>query len=363
MIKHRVVLASLLAVTGLVLTGCKPKQKAMGGGPPGGMEMQVVAVEASRQSVAENISLVGNILANESVEIKSEIDGTIKEIKFQEGERVEKGQELILLDSGELAAGVEEAEATFKLGQLNVDRAKELQKNKLISQQEFDQITSTFQVNRADLNQKRELLKDTRITASFSGIIGARTVGPGQVISKNTVFTWLTDLDPVKVEINVPERFVSELKVGQAIEISVVSYLGRKFAGEVYFVSPQIDTTTRTALIKAKVSNRELELKPGMFANLDLTLKRRDASVVIPEAALSRLMDDGKAMIFVIDTNNTAQMRPVSLGVRLTGRVEILKGLDAGEKVIVEGLQKIGPGSKVKIAPPESAAPYQNKKS
>jgi len=164
------------------------------------------------------------------------------------------------------------------------------------------------------------------------------------------VLTWLTDLDPVKIEINVPERFVGALKIGQPIEIKVAAYPGKKFKGEIYFISQQLDPTTRTVLIKGKVPNPDSQLKPGMFANLDLTVAVREKALVIPERGLSRVLNDNKAMVFIVDDKSKAQMRPVKLGIRLAGEVEIVEGLQPGEKVIVEGLQKIGPGSVVKVA-------------
>ena len=145
---------------------------------------------------------------------------------------------------------------------------------RLVSRQEFDQAAAVFDVNRAGLELKRQMLKDTRIAAPFAGTTGARMISPGQVIAKNTTLTWLVQMDPVKVEVNVPERFLGQLKLGQEIELSVASLPGRKFRGRVYFIAPQIDTNTRTALVKARLANPKQELRPGMFANLDLAQLR-----------------------------------------------------------------------------------------
>jgi membrane fusion protein (multidrug efflux system) len=312
--------------------------------------MQVVIAEVKQQSVAEKISLVGNLLPNESVEVKSEIEGTVLEINFQEGHPVEKGQLLIRLDERKLTATVSEAEANFKLTETNLERARHLFRDKLISKEEFDRATSTHQAQEAGLELKRQQLRDARITAPFAGIAGARSVSPGQVISLNTVLTWISDLDPIKVEVNVPERFLAQLKTGQKIELTVASRPGKKYAGEVYFISSQVDTATRTALVKATVPNESGELKSGMFASLDLTLNVRDKAIVIPESALSRVMTQDRAMVFVVDHADAAQLRPVKLGLRLAGQVEIVEGLSPGERVVVEGVQKLGPGAKVKTA-------------
>jgi len=342
----------------LVLTGCSKKNDAGSKGP---LVVQVVAVEAKRQPVAETLSLVGSVAAKEMVEIKSETDGVVQEILFKEGQRVEKGQLLVLLDESKLAATVAESEANFKLSRANYERSQQLFKDKLISQQEFDQAAATFNVSQASLDLKKRQLKDARIYAPFNGVIGARNVSPGQVIAKNITMTYLIDFDPVVVEFNVPERFLSQLHVDQTMEVGVATYPGRKFKGKVYFVSSFVDPVTRTALVKAYIPNPDAALKPGMFANLDLTLTIRDNSVVIPEVALNQILDGDRANIFIVGEGNKVVSKTVSLGVRLAGQVEVLNGLAGGEKVIVEGLQKIGPGATVRLAPAEAAAPYEQK--
>jgi len=345
---HRIVRLLLLPAV-LTLAGCNKKSGA-GNAPPPAPVSQVVAVEARRQPVSETLSLVGTLAANEMVEIKSEADGMAEEINFTEGERVEKGRLLIKLDENKWTASVAEAEANFKLSRANYERSQQLFKDKLISQQEIDLTASLFQANQASLELRKRLLKDTRIYAPFAGVMGARQISPGQVISKNLTLTWLVDLDLVKAEINVPERFLSQLAVGQTIEVGVAAYPAEKFKGEVYFIAPQVDPATRTAFVKARIKNADFKLKPGMFANLELTLKIRDNSVVIPESALVQLLDGERAMIYTVDETSAAKLTPVKLGVRLAGLVEVMEGLKGGEMVVTEGVQKIGPGAKVKLA-------------
>jgi len=345
-------LASGAAALSLV-SGCGKKSSG-GGGPPGGFTVQVVAVGAKRQPVTESLSLVGSVSANEAVEIKAQTDGEVQEINFSEGQPVQKGDRLIRLDETKLAAAVAEAESNFKLSQANFERATNLFTDKMISPQEYDQATAAYDLNRATLELRKRQLQDARIYAPFSGTVGARNISPGQVITKDTVLTTLVDLDPVKVEINVPERFLSQVQTGQEIEVSVAAFPGRKFAGKVYFVAPSVDSATRTALVKATIPNSSHELKPGMFANLDLTLKVRDQAVVIPESAVS--LQENQASVFVVGPDNTVQLRPVTLGLRMPGLVEITHGLQGGEKVITEGVQKVGPGAKVVLASKEAAA-------
>jgi membrane fusion protein, multidrug efflux system len=338
----------------LAAVGCR-KQDA-GAAAPGSFAVQVVAVEAKRQPISESLSLVGTLAANEMVEIKSEADGMVEEINFKEGERVEKGHLLFRLDESKFAASVAEADASFKVAQANFGRTGELVKEKLVAQQEFDTIAAQYQAARATLDLRKRQLKDARIYAPFAGIVGARQVSPGQVIARNTTLGWLVDLDTLKAEFNVPERFFSRARLGQIIELSVATYPGEKFQGEVYFISPHVDPVFRTVLVKAYVKNQEQRLRPGMFANLDLTLKVREQAVLVPESAITISSD--KASLYTIESGDTAQLKPVTTGLRTGGKVEITEGLNGGELVIVEGTQKLRPGAKVKLAPPEAAQPY-----
>lgn len=343
-------LVSLLAVLVSIspaVTGCK-KEAAKGGGAPPAYAAQAVIAEAKLQAVNETLSLVGSVAANEMVEIKSETDGTLEEVLFTEGQKVKQGDLLIRLDESKFSASVNEAEANFKLTETTYERNKQLLRDKLISQQEYDQAAAQYQANKASLELKKRLLKDARIYAPFKGTMSSRQVSPGQVIAKNTTLTWLIDLDPVKVELNVPERFVSQLKVGQKIEITVAAYPGRTFLGEVFFVAPFVESATRTALVKARIDNPNSELKPGMFANLNLTLKLKEDAIVIPESSV--IASGDRNIVYVLDQEDAAQIRPVKIGIRQAGLVEILSGVKPGERVVAEGIQKIRPGGKVKAS-------------
>src|SRR5262249_272893 len=149
------------------------------------------------------------------------------------------------------ATALAEAESNFKLSKTTYERAQQLSREHLISQQEYDTAASTFELNKATVGRRQRDLKDARIYAPFSGVIGARYVSPGQVIARATRMTVLVDLDPVKVEISVPERFLSQVRVGQELELSVAAFGARKFRGKVYFVAPEVDPITRTAVVKA----------------------------------------------------------------------------------------------------------------
>lgn len=335
----------------VLIVGCKKKQAAAGSAPAM-PPTQVIAAEARQQPVAETLAVVGTLAANEFIEVKSETDGTIAEILFEEGQPIKKGDLLIRLDETKFAAALAEAEANLKLAATTFERSKELQRGKLISQQEYDQSASLFQANQATVELRKRQLQDARIPAPFSGVVGSRNVSPGQVIAKNTTLTWLMDIETVKAEFNVPERILGEVKPGQGIELRVAAFPKERFKGEVYFLAPQIDPNTRTLLMKARVPNPKHLLRPGMFVNLDLTLTLREKAIMVPESAVMSMGD--RTMVYVI-ADAKAQMRPVKVGLRLPNEIEIIEGLKAGEKVVAEGVQKVRPGAPVIISAPNTS--------
>lgn len=320
--------------------------------------IQVVAIEAKQQPISESVTLVGSVAPNEYVEIKAEIDGTVREIAFQEGQHLDKGQLLVALDETKLQASLNQAEANLKLSQATYDRSQQLLREKLISQQEYDQNVATHSVNDAAVALMRRNLRDARILAPFDGVAGSRQISPGQVISRNTTLTSLIDLQSVKVEVNVPERYLSQVQVGQKIRFSVAAFPGEVFEGDVYFISPQLDSGTRTALVKARVQNPQSKLRGGMFASLGLSLKLRESALVIPEPAL--MSNGDRVNVFVVKPDRTVEIRPIVVGLRIAGKAEVTKGLNPGEQVVVEGIQKLAPGMSVKFAPPKASAPYMN---
>lgn len=338
--------AIALAVgTVLALAGCQ--RSAGPGGPRGGMVVHVVGVEVSRQPIEDTIALVGTMAANESVDIKSELDGTVEEIVFHEGDMVAQGQVLGRIDRRKLEASLAEAEAKLTLAEINRQRYETLVASRAVSQQEYDQAASTYEATHAMVELMREQLKDATVTAPFDGVVGQRLISVGQFVSKGTSLTSLIDWNPMKVAFEVPERYLSSLRKEQPMTVSVAAYPQERFTGTVYFIDPQVDPDTRTALVKAYVPNPDARLRPGMFANLTLILNTRQDALVVPETAL--LFQGQTTSVFIVDAQQTAQSRPVKTGIRLAGLVEITEGLSIGDVVVTEGTQKLHPGAAVKV--------------
>jgi len=302
--------------------------------------------------VLDEIDLVASLAPNERVELKSEISGVIEEIAFTEGDSARKGQLLIAIDDVKLKARLAEAEADFSVAKTNLDRNRNLRQTNTISEQAYDQSTGEADAAEAHLELRRRELEDARIRAPFDGVIGLRRVSPGQYIQAGQELTTLVSIDPIKADFQVPERYIGVLETGQQIRISVAAYPDKAFHGEVYFISPEVSVSTRNVLVRAYVANADGLLKPGMFGNLSLVVDVKEDAVVVPESAI--VVRANRTLVIVVDENNAAQIKMVKPGLRLDGAVEILEGLRGGERVIVEGHQKLGPGSPVNPLGPEA---------
>ncbi|MGC9452118.1 MAG: efflux RND transporter periplasmic adaptor subunit [Oceanipulchritudo sp.] len=330
----------------LALPGCGEKQenKAAGGGYP----VSAVVAPVEKTALEEKIFLVGSLEAIDEVDLISEVDARVVELNFEEGETVQKGQLLIQLDARKLEASLAEMRSRYQLAKTDLDRAAILLERETISEQDYDQAEAEFDAARALLDLAEERLEDATIRAPFDGIMTERLISPGQYTSRGQKLASLVQMHPLDVEFNVPERYIGQLESGQRIEIGVEAYPEEAFEGEVVFISPRVDRASRTVLVKARVGNVDRRLKPGMFGNLELIFQARGEALVIPEAAISYTGD--KATVVVMNAEGKAEFRPVEVGIRLAGKAEILSGLETGERVVVEGFQKMGPGTTVQVS-------------
>jgi len=335
---------SLLLV--LALASCK----APAGGPPeGDWAMRSVLYQIEGQEVVDDIEVVGTLYANESVELRSEVSGRMEKIHFEEGEQVKKGELLFEVDATKLLADVNQSKANFNLAKADLDRSQDLFKKRTISSQEFDQAKAEFQAREAELARLSQLLREARVEAPFDGFLGSRRISPGQYISVGDSVTSLVSADPIKLEFEVPERYLARLAVGQTVNVTVAPFPGKTFKAEVYFISPQIDIDSRTAQVKALIDNPDARLRPGMFANLKLVLDVRADAVVIPQSAI--MYSQEGQIVYLVTPEYRVKSQEIQAGKVLSGRVEILSGLSIGDVIVIEGMQKLSDGSLVEAAP------------
>jgi membrane fusion protein (multidrug efflux system) len=338
-------IAGLLFCAAVFGCGRPPAGQAVGG------DFQVRAVVAlvEERPIEEKIFLVGNLAPTELVDLRSELDAKVIGLGFEEGDQVQTGQVLVRLDDSKLQAELEEAQARYNLARLDFERGESLLESRTISKQQFDQFDASFEAAAAQLQLVRERLRDSVIKAPFDGQMTERRVSPGQYVDTGELLSTLVQITPLKVEFNVPERYLGQIDLDQQIDISTVAYPGQRFGGRVYFISPRLDEDTRTVLVKAYIDNEERLLKPGMFANLDLIFRASGDALVIPETAISYRGDE--ATVVVVNEEDRAEFRSVSVGLRLSGLAEITDGLSVGERVVVEGSQKLSPGTAVIVSP------------
>jgi len=330
-----------LLAAGLLLT---PAVALAQDGPEKGVPVEAAKVVAA--PLSEQVTAVGTLLSDESVTISAEIPGRLKEIHFVEGQPVEKGAQLFILDDSVYRAQLADAEAKLKLAEQTYKRTSQLFSSKYATAQSADEAVSNLAVAKAAVELAGVQLEKTRIVAPFSGIIGLRQVSVGEYITAGRALVNLEAIDPVKADFRVPEKFLPAIKVGQTIRIGVDAFPGDTFEGKVYAIDPRIDVAGRSLLVRAKVPNKDQELRPGLFARVTVLLKLKEDALTIPEQAIVPQGDS--QYVFKIDDGKVT-LTKVTLGMRRSGRVEILHGLSADDQVVTAGQLKLRDGSQVSI--------------
>jgi membrane fusion protein (multidrug efflux system) len=296
------------------------------------------------ERVSQKLEALGNARANESVEVTSKTSNVVSSVTFRDGERVRKGQLLVRLDDSQQRADVAAAEAAVAESERLYNRSRELMSTEALSRAQFDQLEATLKANRARLAAANARLEDTVIRAPFGGRVGLRRVSVGTLISPGDVITTLDDTSVIKLDFSVPENFLSTLREGLAVRATAPAFPGRAFTGKVASIDSRVDLNTRSVTVRALLTNEDGALRPGMFLNVSLANDEREA-LVIPEEALTPEAE--RQFVFVV-SDGKAERREVRIGGRRPGSVEVLAGLSAGERVVVEGTQKVRDGATVR---------------
>jgi membrane fusion protein, multidrug efflux system len=358
-----IAIAVVCAAWAIYATQHKPVAGA--GGPPGAGGMRnsapatVTLAPVRAERISQKLEALGNARANESVDISTKISNIVTAVRFRDGERVKRGQTLVQLDDAQARADVAAAQAAVTESESQYNRSRELLDTQALSKSSFEQLEATLKANRARLGAATARLEDTVIRAPFSGRVGLRRVSVGTLISPGDVITTLDDTSVIKLDFSVPENFLASLREGLSIRASAPAFPGRTFAGSVSSIDSRVDVATRSVTVRALLANEDGALKPGMFLNVSLANDEREA-LVIPEEALTPEAE--RQFVFVV-ADGKASRREVRIGGRRPGTVEITAGLSAGERVVVEGTQKIRDGVSVRaterivdVLPPENTS-------
>ncbi len=335
-----------VAATALAAGGCK-KTKAsapggFGGGGPMGLPVEVAV--ARSDTVRDEIGATGQIEAVQSIDLRPEVDGRIVAILIREGQEVAPETPLFKVDDAQLQAQVAQLAAQRDLAQQALARAKELVHQSASSAADLEQAEATARSAQAQYDLQRIRLDRTTVRAPFGGVVGQRYVSLGDYVTTTTRLASLHTVNPQRASFQVPERFARQLRPGQQVSFRVAAIAGRDFTGTVDFVDPVVQLPGRTILVKALVPNPQRLLEPGMFLEAHLVTAVRPGAVVIPEDAVVPLQ--GATVVWVV-ADGKANRRPVELGVRTPGSVEVTSGLTAGEQVVVGGVELLAPGAPV----------------
>jgi membrane fusion protein, multidrug efflux system len=338
------IVLSIVLLPKLLSSSAKGENNAAGNKPD--MVIQVKAHIVLLETLSNNVQTTGTILANEEVELRSEVSGKITKILFKEGSYVNKGDLLIKINDSDLQAQLRRAESKVKLSEEKEFRQRQLRDGNLISQEEYDNTLGELNVNKADYDLIKAQIDKTEIRAPFSGVVGLRSVSEGSYVTTSTIMAKLQNLSSIKVDFSIPERYSTSVKTGDELEFKI-SGSKNIFKAKVYAIEPRIDPGTRTLRIRAICSAYYSDLIPGAFANVELSLKQISDAILIPSVSIVPELKGQKVYLY---KDGVVVPQSVELGIREETRVQIIAGLNTGDTVITSGILQIRPKAKVKIS-------------
>jgi membrane fusion protein (multidrug efflux system) len=301
---------------------------------------------------SDDISAIGSLLSDESVQIATETNGRVAEITFKEGDTVAAGAVLIKLDDSLNRTAAEDATARLALAKANFERATTLRKSGISAQSTLDTATSELGVAQSALDLINTQEQKLTIEAPFPGVLGFRTVSPGAYVTAGTALVNLEKIDRLKVNFSVSELYLQRLSKGQKIAVHADALPGVEFEGTIYAIDPAIDVNGLAIKVRATLDNSEGKLRPGLLARIIIKGPARDA-VTIPESALVPRGND--VLVYRNDKGKALETKVVA-GRRENGFVEILEGVQAGQSIVTAGQQRLRDGADIEIVPSPLAA-------
>ncbi len=310
----------------------------------------IAADSVQRETWQPNLSAVGSLVATQGVFIANEIAGLVKSIHFESGQQVAAGDLLVQLDDDVDRAELAGLVAAQRLAELTYERAARLVKEKSVSRSDYDQAKAALDGAAALVHSKQASIRKKAIRAPFAGELGIRSVDLGQYLAPGSQIVSLQSLDPIFVDFSLPERDLAQVALGQTVDVAVQAYPEQRFSGVISAVSPRIDAGTRSVKIRATLANTEQRLRPGMFAQVRTMLPARVDVLTLPERAIT--YNPYGNSVFVIEEKDDqllVQRRQVETGELRAGRIEILQGLEEGDRVVSAGHNKLRNGQSVQI--------------
>ncbi len=313
----------------------------------------VVLAEARAVRLTREVTAIGSAVATESVTLSAEITGRVAAIRFEEGARVEAGEPLFVLDPGPVE---DEARATAaELAELEqqLDRGSRLARSGYAPRGDVEDLRRRLDAARARLAAAEARLERTRILAPFAGRVGLREVSPGALVQPGTPLVPLDALDPMDIRFTIPEREAGRVREGAAVTARSDALQGQLFRGEVRVIGTRVDPALRTLTVVARVPNPEQELRPGMLLHVSVAAEVVEQAVTVPPRAVQ--VRGAEHAVFRAE-DGVVRRTPVRIGSRTPERIEILEGLQPGARVVVEGLQELEDGARIREAEPPRVA-------
>ncbi|WP_407926523.1 efflux RND transporter periplasmic adaptor subunit [Aquipseudomonas ullengensis] len=305
----------------------------------------VEVTQPERTLVRDELVTFGSLRSDESVMIRPEIEGRVASLHFREGEAVKGGELLVSLDDSITRAELAQAQANLDLAEKSYQRTQMLFKRGASNAQAQDEAQSQQQAARASLALAQARLDKTQVRAPYDGVLGLRQVSIGDYLSAGQDMVNLEVLDPLKVDFRIPQKAVSQVGVGQVIELSLDAYPGERFKGTIIALNPRLDEVGRSQAIRAQIGNSDHRLKPGQFVKVSVILAERPQALLIPEEAV---MPMGQLLFVNLVVDGKAERRQIRIGQRQRGKAEVVEGLQGDETVISAGWQKVTPGHEVR---------------
>lgn len=335
-----------------------PGARKSGAGGLGG-PAQVSLATLQMRTFTDEIEVLGVAKGRQSVTLTAATTQLVDKVRFSDGQSVPRGAVLVELKDTEQDAGVAQAQAALVQADRAYQRYKTLGQQGWSSKAQIDQYEAAYKSALANVNAAKARQNDRMIRAPFAGVVGLSDITPGALVNPGAPIVTLDDLSAVRVDFQVPERYLAQVREGQAITAKVDAYPGQTINGRIAKLDTRIDERTRAITARAEFPNPQRRLKPGMMVRVGVARGVRQG-VSAPESAVS--VQGDSAFVYVLHTvekRTTAEQRPVLTGVRQNGFVEITDGVKAGEKVVADGLNKVQPGQPVRVVgarPPGASA-------
>lgn len=317
------------------------------GGPGSGGPARPPAVEVAKvESVllVDETQAVGSLRSRQGVMLRPEVGGRVKQIFFNDGQRVRQGQVMVQFDDQLQRAQVAQAKAELSIAEANHKRNQELVAQNFISQRAIDESGAALDVSRAKLSLAEATLQRLKVLAPFDGIAGLKQINVGDYLKDGADMVNVEDIDAVLLDFRLPERFQARVRAGQKAQLTVDALPGRPFTAIVQAVDPLIEANGRSVGVRGCIDNRQQQLRPGMFARVNAVFGTRENALVIPEEAI--IPQGGRTFVVKVVAGDKPDVRvservAVKVGLRQPGKVEILEGLSAGDTVVTAGHQRL----------------------